>query len=144
MEDPDRMTGDDSAHRKGTEGIIFDLARKAVTTSVKSLLSTEEGLRALVGAIVPKEVGQYVRGELSQLRKDFLEAVVGEMTRFLNRVDPATEIQKMLTGLTFDVHVTVGVSRKEPRGGVDEGAADRPARKGGPRAARRASKPQIT
>jgi len=112
MEDGDRLMGEEGGGRKGTEGIIFDLARKAVTTSVKSLLTTEEGVRALVGAVVPKEVGQYVRGELSQLRKDFLEALVGEMTRFLNRVDPAAEIQKVLSGLTFDVHVTVGVSKK--------------------------------
>lgn len=138
MEDPDRMPGEDPTHRKGTEGIIFDLARKAVTTSVKSLLSTEEGLRALVGAIVPKEVGHYVRGELSQLRKDFLEAVVGEMTRFLNRVDPATEVQKMLSGLTFDVHVTVGISKKESPGGNAGGAADdrKSAKKPSRRAAR--------
>ena len=136
MDDPERGIGEDPVHRKGTEGIIFDLARKAVTTSVKSLLSTEEGIRALAGAVVPKEVGQYVRGELSQLRKDFLEAIVGEMTRFLNRIDPATEVQKMLAGLTFDVHLTVGVSKKEPAtNGADDGrktgrdAARKPARK---------------
>jgi len=141
MEDPDRLLGEDSAHRKGTEGIIFDLARKAVTTSVKSLLSTEEGLRALVGAIVPKEVGQYVRGELSQLRKDFLEAVVGEMTRFLNRVDPATEVQKMLSGLTFDVHVTVGVSKKDPGARNAAGGSTAP-RKPAKKAARGARRPK--
>lgn len=114
MDEQDRIPGEEAAGRRGTEGMLFDLARKAVGTSVKSILSTEEGLRALVGAMVPKEVGQTVRGELTQLRKDFLEAVVREMTRFLNRVDPATEVQKILAGLVFDVHVTVGVTRKDP------------------------------
>ncbi len=116
MEDPDRLPNEGHAPRKVTEGIVFDFARKAVASSVKSLLSTEEGLRAVVGAIVPKEVGQYVRGELSQLRKDFLEAVVRELTSFLERLDPATEIQKVLSGLTFDVHLTLGISKKEGGG----------------------------
>ncbi len=140
MDDTDRITGDEAGARKGTEGIIFDLARKAVGTSVKSLLSTEEGLRALVGAMVPKEVGQYVRGELSQLRKDFLEALVDEMTHFLNRVDPAAEIQKVLSGLTFDVHVTVGVSKKRMPGDAAEAPSVPPARKRAAKPSRKAGK----
>jgi len=114
---PDERNGTegDGGARRGSDGLIADLAKKAIATSVSALLSTEEGLRTLVGTVVPKEVGRYVARELSQLRGDFVKAVVGELSRFLDRIEPAAEIQKVLSGLTFDMHVTIGISkRKDP------------------------------
>ena len=113
----------DVGSRKGPEGIIVDLARKAVASSVSALLSSEEGLRALIGAIVPKEVGRYVANELAILRSDFLKALTLEISRFLDRVDPAVELQKALAGLKFDIHLIVGVSKNEPEADGAEGAA---------------------
>lgn len=114
MDDTERFgTEADSGPRRGVDGAIFDLARKAVATSVKSLLSSEEGLRALIGAMVPKEIGQYVSRELAAFRSGFLEAMTGEISRFLERIDPAAEIQKVVDGMEFDIHVKVGVSRRK-------------------------------
>ena len=102
---------------KGAEGVIFDIARKAVAGSVRSLLSSEEGLRALIGAPVPKEIGQTVARELATqlatLRAETVKAVVAELSRYLDRLDPAAEVQKILSGLDFDVHIKVGVSPKQ-------------------------------
>lgn len=102
---------------KGAEGVIFDIARKAVAGSVRSLLSSEEGLRALIGALVPKEIGQTVARELATqlatLRAETVKAVVAELSRYLDRLDPAAEVQKILSGLDFDVHIKVGVSPKQ-------------------------------
>jgi sorbitol-specific phosphotransferase system component IIBC len=137
MDDSERTHDADPSQRRGSDGIIFDIARKAVATSVKSLLSTEEGVRALIGAIVPKEIGQYVGRELSQLRTDVLQALVGEMSRFLNRIEPAEEIKKLLSGLVFDVNITVGVRPREDAGTRAAAAADTqnadPARKKAPK-----------
>jgi len=94
--------------------ILFDIARKAMSGSVKTMLSTEEGIKAVLAAVVPKEVGQYVGRELTAFRTEFLQALVGEMSRFLARIDPSSEMQKVLAGLTFDIHVQMGISRKEP------------------------------
>jgi len=109
---------DHAGERRGTEGVIFDIARKAVASSVRSLLSSEDGLRALIGAMVPKEVGQTIIRELSTqlatLRTEAVNAIIGELTLFLRNLDPAAEVQKVLTGLEFDVHVKVGVDRKKP------------------------------
>lgn len=149
MDDTERFgTESDAGPRRGMDGVIFDIARKAVATSVKSLLSSEEGLRALIGAMVPKEIGQYVSRELEAFRSGFLEAIKGEMSRFLDRIEPAAEVQKVLDGMEFDVHVKVGVSRRKPEVGTPEAAsaeapapprkpARKPARKPGQGGARR-------
>ena len=124
MDDTERFgTESDPGQRRGVDGVIFDIARKAVASSVKSLLSSEEGLRALIGAMVPKEIGQYVSRELEAFRRGFLEAIKGEMSRFLDRIEPAAEVQKVLDGMEFDVHVKVGVARRKPA----EAPADAPA-----------------
>ncbi len=103
----------EAPERRGAEGVLFDLARKGVVGSVRSILSSEDGIRALIGAIVPKEVGQAVLREIATLRTETVHAVVEEVGRFLERLDPAVEVQKVLSGLRFDVHVRVEVSPRE-------------------------------
>lgn len=103
----------EAPERRGAEGVIFDIARKAVIGSVRSILSSEDGIKALIGAIVPKEVGQHVLREVATLRTETVRAVVAELGQFLGRVDPAVEVQKVLSGLRFDVHVRVEVSPRE-------------------------------
>lgn len=146
MDDTDRFGMDsDSVPRRGMDGMILDLARKAVATSVKSLLSSEEGLRALIGAMVPKEIGQYVSRELAAFRSGFLEAVTGEMSRFLERIEPAAELQKVLDGMEFDVHVKVGVSRRKPASDGQPppaAAKEAPSQKTASRARKGAAKPR--
>jgi hypothetical protein len=119
MQDRPEATTEAEGAKRG-EGIIGELAKKAVASSVSALLSSEEGIRALIGAIVPREVGAYVGKELSVLRAEFLKALTVEMSRFLERIDPATEMKKIVDGLTFDVHMTVSVSKRDA-------AADGPA-----------------
>ncbi len=104
----------EAPERRGAEGVFFDIARKAVAGSVRSILSSEDGIKALIGAIVPKEVGQTVLREVATLRTETVRAVVAELARFLERLDPAVEVQKVLSGLRFDVHVSVEVSPRQP------------------------------
>lgn len=103
----------EAPERRGAEGVIFDIARKAVAGSVRSILSSEDGVKALIGAIVPKEVGQTVLREVATLRTETVRAVVAELGRFLERLDLASEAQKVVSGLRFDVHVRVEVSPKD-------------------------------
>ncbi|MBP7125467.1 hypothetical protein KBD49_03765 [Myxococcota bacterium] len=109
---PDSGPAEETSGRRAVDGVL-DLARKAVGTSVKSLLNSEEGLRQILGAVIPKEVGQAVRAELSELRRDFLAASVRELNRFLEHVDPAKELQRLLTDLVFDIRIQVGIRRRD-------------------------------
>lgn len=120
---------EESSGRRAVDGVL-DLARKAVGTSVKSLLSSEEGLRQVLSAVIPKEVGQAVRAELAELRRDFLSASVRELNGFLSHVDPAKEMQRLLTDLVFDIRVQVGIRRRDPAvdGGPEAPPPKAPAR----------------
>ncbi len=110
------VTPEAEGTKKGTEGIIFDLARKAVASSVKSLLGSEDGVRSLIGAIVPKEIGNYIAQEVSLLRSEFLKAIMSELTRFVEQRDVPGDIRKALDGLDFDIHVTVSVRERGAQG----------------------------
>lgn len=116
----DRLPPEGEAAARRGEGLIADLARKAVAGSVGAILSSEEGIKQIIGAIVPKEVGQYVARELAVLRAEALKAVVGEVSRFLERVEPAEELKKVLDGLTFDVHLSMNVRRTDRATGAPE------------------------
>ena len=108
------------------KGAVFDLARKAVATSVSALLQSEEGVRSAMAA-VPREIAQYAARELAQLRGELLAALTGELSRFLDRVDPATELQKVLEGLTFDIRIQVSAT---PRTDQPEAGGTRDAPRG--------------
>lgn len=99
-----------------SEGLIGELAKKAVASSVGALLSSEEGIRSLIGTILPREIGAYFAKELSVLRGEILKALMEELSRYLSRVDMAKELKMLLDGLAFDVHVTVRVSQCEGTG----------------------------
>lgn len=113
----------EAPERRGAEGVIFDIARKAVAGSVRSILSSEDGVKALIGAIVPKEVGQTILREVATLRTETVRAVVAEFARFLERLDPAVEVQRVLNGLRFDIHLRVDISGRGDASPVTVAAA---------------------
>lgn len=127
--------GQDAVHEKpkGTDGVLFDIARKAVAGSVRSLLSSEEGLRALIGTLVPKEIGQTIMRELSTqmatLRTETVKAVIAEFTGYLSKLDPALEVQRILSGLEFSIQIKVGVDPKEIAAPPTKKAIRKPAAK---------------
>ena len=85
------------------EGFVPDVVRRAVVTGVKSFLQTEEGLRSLVGAMIPKEALSYVAQQLDSSKNDVLRIVSRELRDFLRHIDLGGEIQKILTSISFEV-----------------------------------------
>lgn len=75
----------------------------------------QSALKMLLGAMLPKEIGQYFQNELSQLRNDFLKALMTEVRCYLSKFDIGSEIQKILDGLEFDVQLKVTVNKRDQR-----------------------------
>jgi hypothetical protein len=102
FEDPPREY-DWSNLSKRLEGFVPDIVRRAVVTGVRSFLQTEEGLRSLVGAMIPKEALGYVAQQLDQSKNEVLRVVSRELRDFLSHVDLGGEIQKILTSISFEI-----------------------------------------
>ena len=114
MDNDGSQNRDDS--KKGVDQGIIDLARWAVSSSVKSLLSTEEGIRNLIGAVLPKDLVKdllnHIESQFEEFRKDLVKTLGKEMRHYGDNLDVGGEIKKVLEGLELDVHVTMSISSK--------------------------------
>ncbi|GMV43705.1 MAG: hypothetical protein AMXMBFR64_54210 [Myxococcales bacterium] len=85
------------------EGFVPDVVRRAVVTGVRSFLQTEEGLRSVLGAMVPKEAIHYIAQQLDSSKNDVLRVVSRELRDFLGQIDLGGEVQKILTSISFEI-----------------------------------------
>ncbi|HNZ03961.1 MAG TPA: hypothetical protein PLZ31_09765 [Myxococcota bacterium] len=99
----------EQTERRGGDGMLTELARRAVATSVSKLVETEGFIREVVKAM-SRELAGYVSREVHGLRQDMVEQVGDQVGRWLDRVDMADEIRRGLNGMTFDIQVKVKVT----------------------------------
>lgn len=105
----DPLEGDDQKDpdwfnlSKKLEGFVPDVVRRAVVTGVRSFLQTEEGLRSVLGAMVPKEAVTYIAQQLDSSKNDVLRIVSRELREFLQHIDLGGEVQKILTSISFEI-----------------------------------------
>jgi len=108
---------DDS--RKGADQVIIDLARRAVSSSVKSLMSTEEGIRNIISAILPKDLVTdllaHIEGQFDDFRKDLVTMLGNEMRHFNEKLDIAAETKKVLDGLELEMTVKLSLKDKNKK-----------------------------
>ena len=112
------MTQEDA--KRGDQAFV-DIARRALQSSLKSLLSTEEGIRNLLAAILPtdlvRDLFQSVASQVEGFRKDLVKALAREIRYFIDNLDIGEEARKVLTGLDFEVKVSVKIREaKEKKG----------------------------
>ena len=110
------MENNKDENRKGADQLIIDLARRAVSSSVKSLLSTEEGIRNIISAILPKDLVKdlliHVEGQFDEFRKDLVKTLGREIRHFGEKVDIAAEIKKVLDGMELDLQMKLALKNK--------------------------------
>ena len=110
----DYMDRDDS--KKGDQS-LSDFAKRAL----QSILSTEEGIRNIITAILPtdlvKDMANSVIKQMEGFRKDLVAALAQEMRRFGDNVD-LTEIAKnVVDGLELDINVTIKIKDTKKKTG---------------------------
>ena len=96
--------------RKQTEDerrLLGELVKKAVSTGINTMLSTEEGVRAVVGAVAQKDIiGSAVSG-VDATRKEAAAIVGREIGNFLQTLNLSEEITKILTSVSFEIRTEV-------------------------------------
>jgi hypothetical protein len=103
---------------------ISDLIKGAISTGVKSVLVTEEGVRGLLGDFIPKEISATVKAHLDGLKKEMYATFLKEFSQFLEKADIAQELRRFVSGMKVTVHAEIRFDEKGP---VDAG---RPRKRG--------------
>lgn len=91
------------------DGMLSELARKAVASSVSKLVETEGFVREIVKAM-SREVAAYIGRELASVRQDVVDQATDKIVGWLDKVDIAGEIRKSLDGMTFDINLKIHVT----------------------------------
>ena len=93
--------------REDERRLLGELVKKAVTTGINTMLSTEEGVRAVVGAVAQKDIiGSAVSG-VDATRKEAAAIVGREIGNFLQTLNLSEEITKILTSVSFEIRTEV-------------------------------------
>jgi hypothetical protein len=91
----------------GIEGFIPELVRKAVERSVKALLQSEEGMRGVVHAVLPRELLSNLTQQVDGAKRDAVAMIGREMQAFLHNLNVGEELSKILTSVQFEIHTSV-------------------------------------
>lgn len=108
---------------------LQDFMRRTISSGVRGVLTTEEGIRNLVAELFPKELGSYVRAQIESMRDEVSGAVIREFTNFLKNLDLAGDIRKNLSGLKINVKAEITISEADDEPGIAGGVKAGPKRK---------------
>jgi hypothetical protein len=123
---PGREPGEEPATipdtvRQRLEAYVPELVKRAFTAGMGAVFTTEEGLRRMAKDIsLPKEVAGYLVNTASSTKDELLRVMAREIREFLQSVNVADEIAKMLTTLSFEVKTEIRfIPNAEKYGGVE-------------------------
>ena len=119
------VEGDDDIprRRRRIERILPDALKRAIEkgieTGIGTLTNANESIRGMVGhrSEVPKEVASYVLSQIDDTKNAAVGVVAREVREFLERADLATELQRALTSLSFEIRTEIRFIPNE-KGGV--------------------------
>jgi hypothetical protein len=90
-----------------SEGFLPDAVRRAVISGIQAVFTTEENVRAIVGALVPKDLVAAIRNQVDETRDDALRIVGREIREFLEKLNVGEELRKILTSVSFEIKTEV-------------------------------------
>ncbi len=102
------------SRRKRLEGVIPELIKRAVVAGVERATEAPDTIKHFVGDLkLPKELAGYIFSQVDETKNGLFRVVAKEMRDFLEKTNIATETQKMLTSLQFEISTTI---RFKPNG----------------------------
>jgi len=99
----------DAPHEdESSRGGVADFVRRAVSSGVGALFTTEEQVRRAVGDLkLPKELLGSLAGQAERTRAEFSGVLRKELRRFLNSDAFKAQLLEMLSGVTLEVKAEV-------------------------------------
>jgi len=86
---------------------VSDAVRKAVGSGIRSMLSSEEWVRSTVREALPKELVQYMKRQADSARDEVVRLIGVQTKRFIEGIDIGSEVQKILTSLSFEIKTEI-------------------------------------
>jgi len=86
---------------------LSDLIKGAISTGVKTVFTSEEGLRSAISDFVPKEVSAYVKTQVDGVKKELYSTLVSQFSTFLERLDLGKEVRKALSGMRVEIKTEI-------------------------------------
>ena len=104
-----------SERRNRIEGLVGEAFRRALEKGVEAGMGTlkmADRVRGVVDGVVddvplPKEIAGYVFSQVDETKNALVRVVAREVREFLDATDVATELQRALTSLSFEIKTEV-------------------------------------
>ncbi len=98
--------------RRRLEGIFREAFRRAIEKGVEAGVGTlsraDKAVRGVVDDVpLPKEVLAYFFQQIDETKNSLVRVVAGEVRDFLEATDIASELQRVLTSLSFEIKTEV-------------------------------------
>jgi hypothetical protein len=100
---------DEKRRRLRLERLLGGAIRRGLEAGIGTLSRTDNVVRELVGDNVklPKELVGYIFSQVDETKNALVRVVAGEVRDFLQATDIATELQKALTSLSFEIKTEI-------------------------------------
>lgn len=101
-----------SQRKSGFESLLRDSLKKAVERGLEAGIGTLKSADTVVQKVVeevkaPKDVTGYVFSQIDETKNVLIRAVAHEVREFLDATDVASELQRALTALSFEVKMEI-------------------------------------
>jgi hypothetical protein len=107
--------------RDRLEALVPELVKRTFAAGMGAVFNTEEGIRKLARDIsLPKDVANYLASTAGNTKDEVVRIVAREVREFLERMNLADEITKLLTTLSFEIKTEIRfIPNSEKYSGVD-------------------------
>lgn len=98
----------DNERRRRLDSVIPELIKRAVELGVEKAAEAPDNLKEFVGGMkLPREMAHYLLSQVEETKNGLFRVVAKEIRDFLEHTNLATEMQKMLTTVQFEVSTTI-------------------------------------
>jgi hypothetical protein len=112
----------DNERRRRLDSVIPELIKRAVELGVEKAAEAPDNLKEFVGGMkLPREAAHYLLSQIEETKNGLFRVVAKEIRDFLEHANIATEMQKILTTVQFEVNTTIRFKQNAGADGEGDG-----------------------
>jgi hypothetical protein len=100
--------------RSALERLASELLKRGFEAGRDTLRQTDEALKTVGESAFTKEVTHHLNVQLGEIRDSITRAVANELGKFLRQADLASEMRRVLSGMTVETKIKLSFPDQEP------------------------------